>query len=89
MPFAHWARVSFPVLASGDLKVFPDQVTDFLAECALIRNNLEVVAPRTDPSKTHTEYAGQISERLRNIEDAAERAQAVAGGVLIWNRVLP
>ncbi|MEU0433552.1 hypothetical protein ABZ153_18315 [Streptomyces sp. NPDC006290] len=74
----------FPALAGGDLKVFPDQVTDFLAECALIRNNLEVVAPRTDPSKTHAEYAGQISERLRNIEDAAERAQAVAGGVLIW-----
>ncbi|MCX4537522.1 hypothetical protein OHA79_04765 [Streptomyces sp. NBC_00841] len=74
----------FPALASGDLKVFPDQVTDFLAECSLIRSNLEVVAPRTDPSKTHAEYVWQISERLRNIEDAAERAQGVAGGVLIW-----
>ncbi|MFD6181370.1 hypothetical protein [Streptomyces goshikiensis] len=43
----------FPVLASDDLKVLPDQVREFLTECALIRSNLEVVAPRTDPSKTH------------------------------------
>ncbi|MFE9539766.1 hypothetical protein [Streptomyces sp. NPDC006691] len=42
------------------------------------------MAPRTDPSKTHAEYVWQISERLRNIEDAAERARGVAGGVLIW-----
>ncbi|MEV0493243.1 hypothetical protein [Streptomyces atratus] len=74
----------FPALATGDLKVFPDQVTDFLTECALIRSNLEVVAPRTDPSKTHTECVRQISERLRNIEDAAERARGLAAGVLIW-----
>ncbi|MFI0789827.1 hypothetical protein ACH4Q6_29990 [Streptomyces lydicus] len=74
----------FPVLASGDLKVLPDQVREFLTECALIRSNLEVVAPRTDPSKTHAEYVWQIAERLRNIEDAAERARGVAGGVLIW-----
>ncbi|MFJ1847466.1 MULTISPECIES: hypothetical protein [unclassified Streptomyces] len=74
----------FPALASGDLKVFPDQVTEFLAECALIRSQLEVVAPRTDPAKSHAEYVWQISERLRNIEDAAERARGSAGGVLIW-----
>jgi hypothetical protein len=74
----------FPILASGDVKVLPDQVMDFLTECVLIRSNLEVVAPRTDPSKTHAEYVWQISERLRNIEDAAERARGVAGGVLIW-----
>ncbi|MFE3864975.1 hypothetical protein ACFXPT_31710 [Streptomyces goshikiensis] len=74
----------FPVLAGDDLKVLPDQVREFLTECALIRSNLEVVAPRTDPSKTHAEYVRQIAERLRNIEDAAERARGVAGGVLIW-----
>ena len=74
----------FPVLASGDLTVAPNQVADFLAECALIRSNLELVAPSADPTKSHAEYLRQISERLRNIEDACDRAQGVAGGVLIW-----
>jgi hypothetical protein len=74
----------FPVLASGDLTVAPNQAADFLAECALIRSNLELVAPSADPAKSHAEYVRQISERLRNIEDACERAQGVAGGVLIW-----
>ncbi|WP_035838975.1 hypothetical protein [Kitasatospora azatica] len=74
----------FPILASRDLRVAPNQAADFLAECALIRSNLELVAPSADPAKSHTEYVRQISERLRNIEDACERAQGVAGGVLIW-----
>lgn len=74
----------FPTLATDDLKVFPDQVTDFLSECSLIRSNLEVVAPRSDPSKSHAEYIRQISERLRNIEEAAGRARDLAAGVLIW-----
>lgn len=74
----------FPVLAKADLKVLPEQVADFRSECALVRSNLDVVAPRTDPSKAHAVYVWEISERLRNIEEAAERAQAVAGGVLIW-----
>ncbi len=73
-----------PVLANDDLKVFPDRLANFLAECAVIRSNLEAVAPSTDPSKSHAEYVRQISERLRNIEAAAERAQGVGGGVLIW-----
>ncbi|GAA3792309.1 hypothetical protein [Streptomyces chiangmaiensis] len=74
----------FPILARGDLTVAPDQVADFLDECALIRSNLELVAPSADPAKSHAEYVRQISERLRNIEDAAERAQSVRGGVVIW-----
>ncbi|MFF8375808.1 hypothetical protein ACF07V_06755 [Streptomyces sp. NPDC015661] len=74
----------FPMLAGGDLTVAPDQVADFLAECALIRSNLELVASSTDPAKSHGEYVRQISERLRNIEDAAERARSVRGGVIIW-----
>ncbi|MFE7529525.1 hypothetical protein ACFU7Y_27945 [Kitasatospora sp. NPDC057542] len=75
----------FPILASGDwLKVAPDQVADFLGECALLRSNLELVAPGADPAKSHAEYVRQIAERLVNIEDAAERAQNVRGGVVIW-----
>ncbi|MFE2412148.1 hypothetical protein ACFXDE_27755 [Kitasatospora sp. NPDC059408] len=74
----------FPVLADSDLTVRPDQVADFLDECALIRSNLELVAPSADPAKSHAEYVRQISERLRNIEDAAARARGVSGGVIIW-----
>ncbi|MFD0078142.1 hypothetical protein ACFVIY_37530 [Streptomyces sp. NPDC127166] len=74
----------FPVLANEDLTVFPDHVADLLAECAVIRNNLEAVAPSIDPSKSHAEYVRQISQRLQNIETAAERAQSLGGGVLIW-----
>ncbi|MDI2127124.1 hypothetical protein [Yinghuangia seranimata] len=74
----------FPVLAGSDLTVMPDQVADFLDECALIRSNLGLVAPSTDPAKSHAEYVRQISERLRNVEDAAAHAQGVRGGVIIW-----
>ncbi|MFB8237547.1 hypothetical protein ACFC58_13445 [Kitasatospora purpeofusca] len=45
----------FPVLAGGDLTVAPDQVADFLDECALIRSNLELVAAGADPAKSHAE----------------------------------
>lgn len=67
----------FPVLASGDwLKVAPGEVADLLGECSLIRINLELVAPSADSAKSHAQYVWQISERLRNIEDACERARA-------------
>jgi hypothetical protein len=79
-----WGARFFPVLAGGDcLEVVPDEVADFLGECALIRSNLELVAPTADPAKSREQYVWQISERLRNIEDACERARAVGGGVLI------
>ncbi|MEU4588260.1 hypothetical protein AB0F92_40470 [Kitasatospora aureofaciens] len=75
----------FPVLATGDwLKVEPSQVEDFLVECALLRSNLGVVAPSADPFKSHDEFIEQISDRLRNIEDAADRARRDGGGVVIW-----
>ncbi|MFF3561152.1 hypothetical protein ACFYXS_14035 [Streptomyces sp. NPDC002574] len=74
----------FPVLADGDLKVAPHQVGDFLRECALVRSSIELVAPSTDPAKSHAEYVRQISQRLKNIEEAARRAQSVSGGVIIW-----
>ncbi|WP_436776962.1 hypothetical protein [Yinghuangia sp. YIM S09857] len=74
----------FPILASGDLTVAPDQVADFLDECFLVRSNLELFAPDADLGRSHREYVWQIAERLRNIEEAAERAQSVGGGVVIW-----
>ena len=74
----------FPHLADGDLTVSPDQVADFLAECALIRGNLEAVAPRRDPALRDEGYLRQVSARLANIEAAAERARGCGGGVLVW-----
>ncbi|MCN9242663.1 hypothetical protein NGF19_17990 [Streptomyces sp. RY43-2] len=75
----------FPALATGELvTVAPDEVDEFLGECALIRRNLEHVTPAADSTQSHATHVQQISQRLKNIEDAAERAKAVAGGVLIW-----
>jgi hypothetical protein len=74
----------FPVLADADLYVEPEQVPAFLCECVLLRENLEEIVSGTDPVRTVEELRHQISERLTNIEDAAGRAQAVGGGVLIW-----
>lgn len=74
----------FPELAGSDLTVAPDQVSDFLAECALVRRNLEAFAPRREPGVRDEGYVQQVSERLANIEDAAERALRSGGGVVVW-----
>ena len=74
----------FPVLADADLMVSPDQVADFLVECALIRGSLEAVAPRRDPALRDAGYVRQVSARLANIEAAAERARGCGGGVIVW-----
>jgi hypothetical protein len=74
----------FPDLAEGDLTVAPEQMSDFLVECALIRRNLEAVAPRRDPAVQGDGHVRQVSERLANIEDAGERARKSGGGVIIW-----
>ena len=74
----------FPELAVGDLTVAPDQLSDFLAECALIRSNLEAVVPCCDPAWREDTYIRAVSARLANIEAAAERAQGCGGGVLVW-----
>ena len=74
----------FPVLADGDLTVQPDQMDAFLAECALIRASVELIAPRSDPGESIPQYVEQISARLANIEAAAERAQQLGGGLVIW-----
>ena len=65
----------FPVLADRDLAVEPDEVAAFLEECAMVRANLSALGP--DP-------LGQVGVRLANIEQAARRAMAVGGGVLVW-----
>ncbi|WP_431683438.1 hypothetical protein [Kitasatospora sp. KL5] len=74
----------FPVLATGDLRVAAEQVPDFRRECAALRADLERVARGADSAKAPEEHVRQISARLRNIEDACDRARAVGGGVLVW-----
>lgn len=74
----------FPVLASGDLTVAPDQVSDFLRECAMIRANLAAVVPAADLGHSREWYLDTISQRLANIQSAAGRALEAGGGVLVW-----
>lgn len=74
----------FPVLANDDLRVEAQQVQAFLAECVLLRKNLEQIAANTDAVRTVDEHRRLISQRLANIEDAARRAREMGGGVLIW-----
>jgi hypothetical protein len=77
----------FPVLATGDLTVAPGQVAELLRECALIRANLEVVAPHPNPRRPldeHVDTMNVVSLRLANIEAAAARARATGCGVIIW-----
>ncbi|WP_151484211.1 hypothetical protein [Streptomyces albicerus] len=80
----------FPRLATEDLTVAPDEVSDFLAECDLVRAHLARIAdhmrsePGTGPRKSHAEHAEDVRRRLDNIVDAARRALGVRGGVIIW-----
>ncbi|MWA12454.1 hypothetical protein [Streptomyces sp. BA2] len=74
----------FPVLADSDLWIAPGQVPDFRRECALLRANLERIASQPYPQKTYEWYLDTLSVRLGFIEDAAERAAEVGGGVVIW-----
>ncbi|MFE3518523.1 hypothetical protein [Streptomyces sp. NPDC059166] len=74
----------FPVLTDADLQVDPAQVPEFLRECLLLRENLERIVSESEPVRTVEEHRGAISERLAIIEEAASRAGAMGGGVLIW-----
>lgn len=76
--------IFFPVLADADLQLEPEQVPEFQRECLLLRENLERIVASTEPVRTTDEHRGAISERLAIIEDAARRASAMGGGVLIW-----
>ncbi|WP_116246235.1 hypothetical protein [Nocardiopsis sp. FIRDI 009] len=73
----------FPTLADADLWVEPDQVPAFLRECALLRENRGRIAAGTRPARTVGEHQDRISVRLAHIEDAARRARAMGGGVVI------
>ncbi|MEV2193865.1 hypothetical protein AB0I02_23210 [Streptomyces phaeochromogenes] len=82
----------FPRLATEDLTVAPDEVSDFLAECDLLRTHLARIADHmtaeaeagTGPQKSHAEHAYDVSRRLDNIVNAARRALGIGGGVIIW-----
>jgi hypothetical protein len=80
----------FPRLATEDLTVAPDEVSDFLAECDLVRAHLARIADHmrseagTRSRKSQAEHAEDVRRRLDNIVDAARRALGVRGGVIIW-----
>jgi hypothetical protein len=74
----------FLSLASSDLIVAPPDVVEFMKECALLRANLDAIAPATEPGHSHEWYLDVISIRLSNIEQAGQRALGAGGGVLIW-----
>jgi hypothetical protein len=73
----------FPVLAEGDLAVEPDQVPDFLKECARLRAGLDAIVA-ADPDADREVLKDVISVRLANIQIAAGRALGLGGGVLVW-----
>ncbi|RDI59041.1 hypothetical protein [Nocardia pseudobrasiliensis] len=75
----------FPVLNGENmLTVLPEEVADFLHECATVEAHLAEIAPHTDPQHSHGWHVEEISGRLATIQAAAERALEVGGGVLIW-----
>ena len=74
----------FPILNGGDLTVLPEQVADFLRECATVEANVEAIAPNANPHHTHEWYVDTVLGSLANIRAAAERALELGGGVVIW-----
>ncbi|MFJ9777219.1 hypothetical protein ACIRVF_39310 [Kitasatospora sp. NPDC101157] len=67
-----------PQLATSDLRVTPDQIQDFLDECATLGSNISLLASSTGQAEDY------IAARLDNIISAANRAAQVGGGVVIW-----
>lgn len=74
----------FVVLADGDLTIAPDQVPDFLRECATLRASIGDIAPTDSPRHPRHWYLETISARLANIQIAAGYALGIGGGVMIW-----
>jgi hypothetical protein len=74
----------FPVLATGDLTVTPDEVPDFVVETKIFRANLADIAPDGDEHHTREWFLDTISQRLANIQIAAGRALGVGGGIRVW-----
>ncbi|WP_067590787.1 hypothetical protein [Nocardia terpenica] len=77
----------FPVLAEGDLWVYPDKVLEFARECASLSDNLSTIAPFPYPpwpDATHLRVIDAVASRLAHIQIAVGRALGVGGGVVIW-----
>ncbi|MFD8014417.1 hypothetical protein [Streptomyces sp. NPDC058955] len=68
----------FPLLDGYDLRVQPEELGEFLAECATVRPHLPALA---EHSGYTLEY---VTARFDNIVAAAHRAREVNGGVLVW-----
>lgn len=73
----------FPELVEGWLVAQPDEVFELLDECALLRENLVLIACGT-PNGARADSLRSIGDRLANIEAASHRALAIGGGVLVW-----
>ncbi len=74
----------FPQLASDTLRVAPEDVPEFIQEVLLLQNNIESIAARMESPKPVAQRASEITDRLNNILDAAQRASQIRGGVQIW-----
>ncbi|MEU3220381.1 hypothetical protein [Streptomyces sp. NPDC006971] len=68
----------FPELADGILRVEPEDIGEFLTECALLGRHTAMLAARGGY------WEDYVAVRLANITAAARRARSVGGGVLIW-----
>ena len=73
--------VLLPKLADGDLYVEPDEVEEFLRECALLRDNLDALVPGMDALDPHP--AGRLvtagaEVRFESGDTAADFRQTVA-----------
>lgn len=73
-----------PVLLDDWMEVEPGELPELLAEIALLREHLDVIAAGTERPRSVEEHRDQLANRLRNIEAAVRRAQELEAGVLIW-----
>jgi hypothetical protein len=62
----------------GNLQVAPDQVDDFARECEVLADNVERLCAATGYD------TDRVLHYLTNLRNAAERAKALNGGVLVW-----
>ncbi|MFJ7255322.1 hypothetical protein ACIQWV_22705 [Streptomyces sp. NPDC098085] len=67
-----------PEPATGDLYVEPEDVDDFLAECALLHRNAAALAGGGGDRRDY------VVARLAHLTRAALRTRTVGGGVLVW-----
>ncbi|MFJ1615370.1 hypothetical protein ACIODT_23210 [Streptomyces sp. NPDC088251] len=67
-----------PEPATGDLYVEPEDVDDFLAECALLHRNAAALAGGGGDRRDY------VAARLAHLTRAALRTRTVGGGVLVW-----